>query len=203
MTFVRRFWAGRSGSSAAEFGLVLPLLLVMIFLVIDGGRYLWSINRLEKATQWGARYAAVADPVAGGLTTADYVDQTGVGLGQGDTIPASALGAITCTSASCTCTTTPCPATLTPTNSYSFTNIVNRMKLIAPEIPTANVSVIYRGSNLGYAGDPSGMQISPLVTVKVTHYNWQPLSGFTLKNAQYPDIETTLTAEDSVGNSSY
>lgn len=196
------------GSSAAEFALALPLLLILIFVIIDGGRYLWSINRLEKAAQWGTRYAVVTQPVTDGLTSADYVGTVvgGVTLGQGDAIPANAFGEVNCTSAGCcvapvTCTT-PYPA-LGTFRSAAFTNIVNRMKLISPNIAASNVTLTYRGSGLGYAGDPSGMQIAPLVSVKVSGLTWTPLTGFTLKNASYPTITSTLSAEDSIGNSSF
>ena len=85
-----------------EFGLILPLLLLFLLGIIDAGRFLWEFNRAEKATQAGARFAVVSDPVAPGLITADYV---GVGgLTQGDIIPASAFGKVTCTSTACTCT---------------------------------------------------------------------------------------------------
>ena len=192
-----RLWINDRGSSAVEFALSLPLLLVLIFLSIDGGRYLYNWNRIEKATQFGARFAVVTDPVASDLATTDYVGQVvnGVTLTQGDRIPAAALTSFTCSSTTCGAGHT--------FNSTSFNNIVNRMKLIAPEITASNVTVAYSGSGLGYAGDPSGMQISPLVTVKVSNLRWQPITGFLFVNASYPAIGTTLSAEDSIGSQSY
>lgn len=185
------------GSSAVEFALTLPLSLVLIFLAIDGGRYLYNSNRIEKATQFGARFAVVTDPVASDLTTTDYVGQVvnGVPLTQGDRIPAAALTSFTCNSTTCGVGHT--------FNATSFNNIVSRMKLIAPEIKASNVTVAYSGSGLGYAGDPSGMQISPLVTVKVSNLKWQPITGFLLVHASYPAIGTTLSVEDSIGSQSY
>jgi len=197
-----------AGSSAAEFALVLPLLLILIFVIIDGGRYLWSVNRIEKAAQWGSRYAVVTQPMATGLSTADYVGTVvgGVTLGQGDIIPASAFGEVNCTSAGCCVATVTCTApypALGTFQSAAFTNMVNRMRLIAPNITASNVTLTYRGSGLGYAGDPSGMQIAPLVSVKVSGLTWTPLTGFALKNASYPTVTSTLSAEDSIGNSSF
>jgi len=55
------------GGSAAEFALVLPLLLIFLFGIIDVGRLMWTWNRAEKATQMGVRYAVVTDPVPEGL----------------------------------------------------------------------------------------------------------------------------------------
>src|SRR5690242_5544437 len=110
---IRNLIRDRSGASAAEFAMVLPLLLIFLFGIIDAGRWIWTYNRAEKAAQMGVRMAAVTDPIAPGITTTSYI---GVGgLTQGDVIPASAFGRITCTgsgsgasvTASCTCTTTP------------------------------------------------------------------------------------------------
>ena len=62
----------RSGASAAEFAMVLPLLLLLIFGIIDGGRFLWAMNRAQKATQSGARFAAVTDMVPAGLASYSF-----------------------------------------------------------------------------------------------------------------------------------
>ena len=95
---IRRLRLDRTGSSAAEFALVLPLLILFLFGIIDGGRYLWETNKAEKATQVGARVAVVTNILSSGLSQ-NYV---GVGgLTQGDLIPASALGKMTCRSAGC------------------------------------------------------------------------------------------------------
>lgn len=197
MKFICRFAADQHGSSAAEFALTLPLLLILLFVGIDAGRYIYDSNRIEKATQFGARFAVVTDPVATDLTTIDYVGQTvdGVTLTQGDRIPADALATVTCDSTSCGAGHT--------YNSTAFSNIVARMQLIMPDLQATDVKVIYNGSGLGFAGDPSGMQIAPLVTIQVSGMTWKPVSGFMLLNAHYPSISTTLTAEDSVGSQSY
>ena len=48
----------------AEFALVLPVALLFLLGIVDAGRYLYEVNQLEKATQMGARFAVVTDPVA-------------------------------------------------------------------------------------------------------------------------------------------
>lgn len=195
--------ADQNGASAAEFALVLPLFLVLLFLSIDGGRYLYNINRLEKATQYGARFAVVTYPVASDLAGIDYVGQVvdGTTLTQGDRIPADALTTFTCNSTSCTgghTFDTVAKNGLTP-----FNAILQRMQAIMPELTASNLTVTYSGSGLGYAGDPSGMQISPMVTVTISGLTWQPISGFMFVNAAYPSISASLSAEDSIGSQSY
>jgi hypothetical protein len=184
-------------STGAEFTLVLPLLVIMLFAIIDGGRFAWEYNRAEKATQVGARMAVVTDIIATDLKDNDYV---GVGgLIVGDPIPASALGTIVCGGGGCTCTGS-CAGIGTGSDSTAFTNLVDRMKQIKPDIEEANVEVVYRGSGLGYAGDPTGMAMSPLVTVRLKDLRFQPITALLLASIRMPSFATTLTAEDSVGS---
>lgn len=188
-------------ASAAEFALVLPLLLLFIFGIIDGGRYLWEVNRSEKATQMGARMAVVTVPVATGLATQDYL---GIGgLTQGDIIPASALSPISCTRTSCTCSGN-CPANATAANATAFDRIVLRMKAMKQDIGNSNVTVTYQGSGLGYAGNPHGMDISPIVTVQIADLKFTPITTvlFGQPSFKLPTIKTSLTAEDSNGEQS-
>ena len=197
--FAATFLRDTRAASAAEFVLVLPLLALLVFATIDAGWYAWQINLAEKATQAGARMAVVTDPVASGLTSETYNSAT-YGLSQGDTIPASALGLLTCKGSSCTCTTSPCPSSLT-FNSTAFNAIVGRMQAYDGRVQAANVVVEYRGSGLGYAGDPSGMQIAPLVTVKLQNMQMNALSSYVWKAAiQLPDFAYSLTMEDGSGS---
>jgi len=190
---------------------VLPLLLLLLFGIVDGARFAWEFNRAEKATQAGARVAVVTDPIPGGLAATDYVGQTigGVTLTQGDLIPAGALGRITCSKTagvlSCSCTTAPCPATLTPIQSSGFDVMAARMRGMYADIADSNIRVEYSGSGLGFAGDPNGMEIAPIVTVSVTGLQFRPIAsrffggtaGITM-----PGFRTSLTAEDSSGSQS-
>ncbi|HKC02066.1 MAG TPA: TadE/TadG family type IV pilus assembly protein [Sphingomicrobium sp.] len=195
--FALRLLKSTRAASAAEFALTLPLLLVFLFGIIDAGRFAWEYNKAEKATQIGARFAAVTDPVAPGLVNFNFA--TG-GLNAGDTIPASSLGTITCNSTTCTCSGT-CPTgTGTPTGAW--TQLVARMRQIDPSIQEANVQVLYSGSGIGFAGDPTGMDIVPIVTVQLTNMTFRPLLLLALQTVNMPDFHASLTAEDSIGSQS-
>ena len=197
---IRALSLNRSGASAAEFALVLPLLILLLLGMLDAARFMWEINRVEKATQMGARMAVVTKPVSTGLETHDYL---GGGLTQGDIIPRSALGVITCGRNSCTCTGS-CPSNSTVANADAFDLIFARMQLMKPDISADEVTVSYRGSGLGYAGDPHGMDISPLITVELSDVEFRPVTLLFAGGLEFdlPTFRTTLTAEDSSGSQS-
>jgi Flp pilus assembly protein TadG len=201
---IKRLLLSRSGASAAEFGLVLPLLIILLLGIIDAGRFIWEYNRAEKATQAGARVAIVTQIIPQGVADFKYVNQTvgGVKYLQGDPLAASALGKVTCEQTSgslgCSCNNANgyCPD-LGTTNTAGFDAVVTRMQAMYPRVSAARVVVEYSGSGVGYAGDPSGMDISPLVTVKLKNVPFNPLVLFGLVNFNLPPFSTSLTAEDS------
>jgi hypothetical protein len=215
MMFTKNLWADRTASSAAEFALVLPLFLLLLFGTIDAGRFVWEYNRAEKATQIGARLATVTDPLSSGLIEEDYAGQVvgGTAITAGSLIPSGALGSLICTSTGCQCETAPCPAVGT-FDSDTFNNVlVARMKQIYPEIEADNVVVRYKGSGFGYAGTAAGggggggggggatenMEISPLITVTLTGLQFRPITTLLLAQMNMPAFSTTLTAEDASG----
>jgi Flp pilus assembly protein TadG len=189
----RKLLEDRTAASAAEFALVLPLLLVFLFGIIDAGRWMWTYNQAEKATQMGARLAVVTTPVSSSLG-ASYIGACDTPLTQGDLIPANCFSTITCTSSSCSSGTQDVDA---------FNRILARMQLFLPQLTAANLTVEYSASGLGYAGNPNGPDISPLVTVKIgspaTPLQFTPITSFLLTSMNMPGFTTTLTAEDLSG----
>ena len=187
------------GATAAEFALVLPLALLFLFGIIDVGRVMWTLNSAEKATQMGARAAVVSTFVPGGLAATNY----GTTLGQGAVIPTSSFGVARCSkpgnTVTCTCVTTPCP-TLTPINGGTFDAIVTRMRGVAPAISPVDVEIVYAKSGLGYAGDPNGADIAPLVTVRASGIDFTPLLfQFFSVSFSLPTVSASLTMEDGDG----
>lgn len=200
MTALRAMLRSTHGGTAAEFGLLTPLLLSFMIGTVDLGRFLWTCNRAEKATQMGARFAVTNDIVPGGLATYDFA--VAGGIPQGDPIPLSSFGGADCNSASgtvtCTCKTgATCPS-LNPINTAAFTAIVTQMQRFYPSLTADNVTVSYEYSGLGYAGDPNGIQVSPVVTVRLKQPTFTPILFRFFGNAtiSLPAYAASLTLED-------
>lgn len=200
----RGIFKDEDGGPAAEFALVLPIALLFLFGIIDVGRFMWEVNQAEKATQMGARFAAVTDIVPSTLATTNFVSST---VAQGDPIPASSFAGTRCINGSCSYQpTTSCPTSgaTTITNwgysSNAFSNIVSRIGLFKPDVTAANVVVDYANVGLGYAGDPFGSDVSALVTVRLCGLSFQPLTTLLFSTSiAMPDFSYSLTMEDGVG----
>lgn len=193
---MRRLILDRAGASAAEFALVLPLLILLLFGIIDGGRYMWAINRAEKAAQMGVRMAVVTNYVSSEIGD-NYVGQCATPLGAGDTIPAACFTQVTCTrtgaNASCTSGTA---------DTAAFNVVLNRIQAFMPEVQPSNVQIIYSPSGLGYAGNPNGPDVAPLVTVRLFGMTFTPIVSLAFVSVGLPEARSSLTFEDGVGTAS-
>jgi TadE-like protein len=191
-----------AASTAAEFAMVLPVLLMMLLGIIDAGRLMWTWNEAEKATQVGVRYAVATDIVPAGL--AGYSFAVSGGIPQGDPIPSTAFAGASCQSSggsvSCVCVTGgTCPA-LGTANSASFGRIVTQMQRIYPKVAAANVLVDYAYSGLGYAGDPNGTDVAPLVRVRLRNLTFVPtVARLFGTSVSLPEFQAALTMEDGQG----
>ena len=208
MTFFSRLLRDTKAASAAEFALVLPLVLLFLFGIIDAGRFMWDYNRAEKATQMGVRYAVVTEPVMSGFK--DYSFAIDGGVPAGDPVPNSADGgtewfdSATCTEASCECTGGGGFCGAVGLDSTAFNNLVDRMRDFYPAIEPNNVQVDYRNVGVGFAGNPGGPDISPLVTVRFKADDplvFHPVTCLIFAcSFNMPDFRAALTLEDAAGN---
>jgi len=198
MTSLRSFLRNTRAASAAEFALVLPLLLLLLFGLIDGGRFLWEFNRAEKATQMGVRYAAVTDLVVGSGFY-DYSFSINDGIPQGSVVPTDNFDNASCQEGSCTCV----GGNVCDDVAYdgtAFQDIVDRMSAMYPPIGPANITVDYKNIGLGYAGDPNGPDVAPLVTVKLRDLAFQPITCLVFAcSISMPSFAASVTSEDLSG----
>jgi Flp pilus assembly protein TadG len=171
--------------------MVLPLLLLFLLGIIDAGRYMWSINRAEKAAQMGVRMAVVTDYVSS-TVGANFVGQCS--LTAGDPIPANCFSTVTCSSTG----TVSCSAGTA--NAAAFNRVLQRMRLFMPELQANEVQIIYSPSGLGFAGNPNGADVAPLVTVRLYNLSFQPMIFLALSSIGLPEVRSSLTFEDGIGS---
>lgn len=186
------------GSSAAEFAMVLPLLLIFIFGLIDAARFMWTCNLAEKATQMGVRYAVTTNMLPSDLYAYDFTKSGVVG---GQAVPTSVFDSATCVSTGCTCTGS---AGQCGFSSSDFAKIVDRMRLFYPKVAAADVQVVYKNVGLGYAGDPNGVNVSPLITVSLIDggaaRQFHPITLLVFSaSIPLPAFSASLTMEDGSG----
>mgnify|MGYP001042144353 CR=1 FL=1 len=181
---LHRFWMDRSGGPAAEFALVVPLLILFLFGIIDVGRLMWTWNQAEKATQQGVRFAAVTDMIPSGLRTYSFA-LTGT-VPQGDVVPDTSFPGVRCDNAACVCLAT----RQNQTCAFPLTRDATAFN--------ADVTITYAWSGLGFSGDPNGPDVSPLITVSLRNLTFQPLVLMGLE-VDLPAFSATLTMEDGLG----
>ena len=199
MNRIAAFLRDTRAASAAEFAIVLPLLLIVLFGTIDVGRYAWSLAMSEKATQTGARFAVTTDMVVSGLNS--YSFATSGGVPQGTPVDAATFPGVSCDNSGCTCLGT-CSFPTTADNA-AFTRLVTRMADINPDITASNVVVTYAWSGLGFAGDPNGPDVAPLTTVSLRNLQFTPFTAFIWNGAvNLPQFDYTLSMEDGSGTAS-
>lgn len=200
MTAFRPLIRDDRGASAAEFALVLPLLLLFLLGMVDVGRFMWEYNQAEKATQMGARFAVVTDAPLTNLSTYSFAADGGIP--QGDPVPTTHFTSATCTNTACTCVASSGNFCSSPTfDAAAFGRIVERMRIMYPMIQPANVVLEYRNVGLGYSGDPYGPDVAPLVTVRLTGMQFQPLTTLIFGGAvTMPSFQAALTLEDGSNN---
>ena len=168
---------------------MLPLLLLILLAILDAGRLLWVINRAEKATQMGVRFAVATGMVPADLATRDFTLAHGVA--SGEPVPLSEFSAVTCRAGGCTGW---------GYDDAAFRRIVARMNVVMAEIEPGHVVIDYENVGLGYAGDPNGPDVSPLVRVRLQNLVFRPLLLSVFGGViSLPEFSASLTQEDGSG----
>lgn len=181
-----------SGAVMVEFTAALTVFLLLLFGSVEFANAFYQWNAATKAVQWGARIAAVSDPIYTATPSMDFT-KTVTGSNAGDALPSSATPAtnafdITCdgTATSCTCVGAICP-TMGLQNSTAFNALVFGrgngtsctgtganigMCNLFPRITSkSNITVRYQYTGLGYVGRPGG----PVPTITVSLNQTAPI----------------------------
>jgi Flp pilus assembly protein TadG len=83
-----RAWGSQAGASAIEFALILPVFMLMIFAVIEGGLLTWTHFGLQHGAEMAARCASVNTSICG---SASAIQNYAVQQTYGVNPPASAF----------------------------------------------------------------------------------------------------------------
>jgi Flp pilus assembly protein TadG len=195
---LRQFRDDEGGASFLEFTLISMFFFVLLFGAVEFFFIFYQWNVATKATQMGARVAAVSDPVARAIEPANWTGLVGTAK-PGDPVPAAAQFNIVCeyTGASLGCSSG-------AVNAAAFTNIVQRMQAVYYRVLPQNVVVRYTYTGMGYAGRPGGAVPTVTVSLKDMRYDFiaiNVLAGLG-NNLPLPPLTTTISGEDlsSVGS---
>lgn len=206
-----------SGAAYLEFTAAAFTFFIILFGVIEFTNVFFQWNAAAKATQWGARLAAVSDPVASNLTS---LKGTEAGALPGAAMPnfdcvCSGVGSGSCTG-SVPANAAVCTYSATNMNTlvYGRGNGANctgsganiGMCTLFSRITPQNVVVRYQYTGLGYAGRPPGIGQTgapvPTITVSITGLTYDfilvgALAG--IGSMTLPSFATTVTGEDLNG----
>ena len=208
----KSLWNDQSGAAMLEFTAAAFTFLMILLGVVEFSNLFFQRNAAEKAVQYGARQAAVSDPV---YTAADLnFTRTVSGYLPGEELPAGAFD-IVCSGVSASCT---CSGSVCPTGGVGYS--VAKMREIAygrgnvtstcvnvqpnagmcnffPRVGAQNIRVEYRFTGLGYVGRPGGPV--PTVTVSIINmtYDFVLIGGLAnLNSIPVTSAATTMTGED-------
>lgn len=199
----RRFWGDRCGAVMLEYALVLPLFLLLLFALVDFGRYGSDFVMTQKALERGVRLAAVRPPACPGVPeTHARVAQQGGGTTPPRFGTPCRFGAVCADPGTISCGL--------DLNNVTARAIWDRIRDVVPNtVEPAEVTVSYSfDERLGFLGGP----YVPLVTLELTGASFDfvtPLAGLAVLAAPgslsgsdlggrvpFPNMSVTLPAED-------
>lgn len=134
MSGARRFQRDERGALVVEFGLIVPILFLLVFGIVDFGRAYFTMNNLAAAVREGARYGAVLpEPWAG--TWPDAIKQRVVDFSY-------SFGGAKLAAPNVTVSADQDEGTLTVTATYTFRTITPLVNLIGLDaIPMTQTAV--------------------------------------------------------------
>lgn len=198
-----------SGAVLVEVTATLLTFFVLIFGIVEFSYVFYQWNSATKATERGARLAAVSSPVASNLSTL-------TGLEPANNLPGASMPTFDCT---CNGSTKKCLGTV-PANATACTYNETAMKTILlgrgnngttcitganagmcqffPALTQANVIVRYQYTGMGYAGRTAGPIPTITVSLQNVKYEFLFLRGLAnLTKVDFPVSATsTVTGED-------
>lgn len=188
------------GIALSEALLTFPIVLLVFAAFVEFGFAMSQWNQTVKALQYGARLAAVSDPLVPVATfNATFPTEAADPLNNGKAAPNDASIAATCTGAGCSvelkrivygsAAVDACPSRATVARAG--------MCHINPRIDASNVVVTYQRSGLGYWGRPTGPVLTMRLEVTGVTFDLPILGALLgLGDITVPAHPVTITTED-------
>ncbi len=167
------------GAALVEAALVLPILLLLVFGILEISFYFWTSSLASKAVQLGVRRAILSDAVAigPGLDRAEsttYWDGRPPGTSCSpapDGTSACPRFSVACGAASgCQCTGDACRFGF---SARRLTPILKAMQAVMPDLTAGNIEVTYTTNGFGYVTRPVPVPVN--VQVRLVDMSYKPL----------------------------
>ena len=213
----KTLWRDDSGAALLEFTITVTVFMLVVFGIVEFGNLFYQWNAATNANNFGARLAAVSEPVASNLNSLTGLSNSVL---PGYPMPTFDFS---CTSNSSTAATGACTGaggtySVNAMRTLVFGRDVNGVPYTACQAAPANagmcnlfdritpqnVVVQYQYTGLGYAGRPPGPGHTgapvPTITVSLTGITFQYffLNGLVpgFNSVTIPGLATTITGED-------
>jgi Flp pilus assembly pilin Flp len=184
---LRRLRSDGSGASMIEFAVAFPVLASVSLGMVDLSYVLHQWNAASKATQRGAREAAVFDPVAIGLNNlaSNYwsTEPYNLNIGKPCSDANGNPDGNNCPTFDVTCTNTECTGEWAH-SADAFNRVFAAMDAVYPQLEPENVEVRYASTGLGFAGRPGGLPVQVSVRIRCVRQELFFLGGFAAGVAQ-------------------
>jgi hypothetical protein len=202
---IKNLLLDEGGAVMVEVTVTFLTFVIILFGIVEFSYAFYQWNAATKAIQYGARLAAVSDPIAEELVTLTGLES---GENPGDEMPTFYFK---CTAAQANCAGDGGPRNLDALNTLVYGRAADGtanegcvgtgsnigMCNIFSRITPNNVVVEYQYTKLGYAGRPGGPV--PTITLSLTNLSFEfvllgGLLGF--GSISMPSFATTMTGED-------
>ncbi|KKZ85227.1 pilus assembly protein TadE [Rhizobium phaseoli] len=194
---IKTFWRDSSGVSLVEALLTFPIVMLVFAAFIEFGYAMSQWNQTVKALQYGARLAAVSDPLTTNFNAVFPVDAADP-LNNGKATPNDATISSTCGPALANCTAALNRIVLGSdgvcnVGTDPHPGICDLNWRITPD----KLMVTYQRSGLGYWGRPDGPVLTMRLEVRDITFDLPILGGLLgLNDVTIPAHPVTITTED-------
>lgn len=191
------FWQDQRGVTLVEGLITLPLVLLMFAAFVEFGYAMSQWNQTVKALQFGARLAAVSDPLTSDFDEVFPIEADNP-LDNGDLTPNNAAISSTCGPDLANCSGELSRIVLGSDGQCGVTSDPNPgICDLNGRIQPANMVVTYQRSGLGYWGRPNGPVLTMRLEVRDVTFDLPLLGGLLgLDQFEIPAHPVTLTTED-------